>query len=189
MELRDGEPDPPGKTTVDEESVDTHPLMRIYIGTTQIGLTVGIAAISILAFALFAYASMVVAREIWEILRGGWPDSKGSKHLAVVAVETTDLILLGTVLNIVALGLLQLFVLEALTPRLRPWLRVTDLDQLKDKLMGVVAVLLAVSFLAQVVEWDRTKNVAYLGLAIASVMVAMSIFSYVMNLTHRHTEE
>jgi uncharacterized membrane protein YqhA len=171
------------------DDVDNHPLMRIYLGTTRFGLTVGIAAISILAFALFVYASMVVARELWEILRGGWPDSKGSKHLAVVAVETTDVILLGTVLNIVALGLLQLFVLESLTPRLRPWLRVVNLDQLKDKLMGVVSVLLAVSFLAQVVEWDHTNNVLYLGLAIASVIVAMAIYSFVIHRTHEHDIE
>ena len=54
-------------------------------------------------------------------------------------IEITDIILLGTVLYIVALGLYQLFIDHNLAlPR---WLKVNDLTDLKRDLIGVVVVL------------------------------------------------
>ena len=65
------------------------------------------------------------------------PDNLGGRHidrLAVELIEITDIILLGTVLYIVALGLYQLFIDQKLAlPR---WLKVNDLTDLKRDLIG-----------------------------------------------------
>src|SRR4030043_1491177 len=72
-------------------------------------------------------------------------DGKSVKLLAISFIEIIDVLLLGTVFYITALGLYELFIDEELpTPS---WLHITQLDDLKSKLIGVVVVILAVAFL------------------------------------------
>ena len=95
----------------------------------------------------------------------------GAKHLAVECIEVIDLFLLGTVLYIVALGLYELFIDASLpTPS---WLVITTLDDLKAKLTGVIVVLLAVTFLAAVVDWNGSTNIVALGVAVGLVLFAL----------------
>ncbi len=165
----------------DAEAKQLAPLFSLFVNSTRIGVTFGITATILTAFLLFVYGSLVVVDELWKTVTDGMPNVDGAKHLSVIAVEITDLFLLGTVLNIVALGLFQLFIDPSLSQRLPVWLRVKSLDQLKSKLVGVIAVLLGVSFMAEVVEWDGSNNVLYLGLSIATVIVALGLLSSVLD--------
>jgi uncharacterized membrane protein YqhA len=71
----------------------------------------------------------------------------------------------------VALGLYQLFIDQSLVlPR---WLKVNDLSDLKRDLIGVVVVLLGVSFLGEVVNWEGESTVLPLGAAVALVIAAL----------------
>lgn len=157
------------------------PLFSVLVSASQLGVIVGIVAIMAASFLIFVYGAIAVVHEFWETIRAGWPSDEGAKHLAIVAVETADVILLGTVLNIVALGLFQLFIDPTLSGRLPGWLQVTNLDQLKRKLVGVISVLLAVSFLAAVVERTASRDVLYLGIAVAIVIVALGLLSSVFD--------
>jgi uncharacterized membrane protein YqhA len=74
----------------------------------------------------------------------------------------------------VALGLYQLFV-DHNVP-LPPWLQVRTLEELKAKLLGVTVVLVSVSFVGFVVELDGNDNILEIGLSIAAVILAISIF-------------
>jgi uncharacterized membrane protein YqhA len=101
-------------------------------------------------------------------------DTKTVKILAVSFIEIIDILLLGTVSLITALGLYELFIDERLsTPA---WLHITQIDDLKAKLIGVVVVILVVVFLGQVVNWDGQQNLFYLGAAIALVIAAATFF-------------
>ena len=67
-------------------------------------------------------------------------DAKSIKLYAVTFIEVIDILLLGTVFYITALGLYELFIDDQLpTPA---WLHITQLDDLKYKLIGVIAVIL-----------------------------------------------
>lgn len=110
----------------------------------------------------------------------------GAKHLAVESIEVIDLFLLGTVLYIIALGLYELFIDASLpTP---PWLIIANLDDLKAKLTGVIIVVLAVTFLANVVEWDGNTNILALGIAIGLVLFALGFLLTRGNKSH-HAEK
>jgi uncharacterized membrane protein YqhA len=101
-------------------------------------------------------------------------DAKAVKLLAVSFIEVIDVLLLGTVFYITALGLYELFIDEDLpTPT---WLHITQIDDLKAKLVGVVVVILVVVFLGQVVNWDGERNLLFLGTAVALVIVAITFF-------------
>jgi uncharacterized membrane protein YqhA len=77
------------------------------------------------------------------------------------------------VLYVIAVGQYQLFVNPNLpTPG---WLRIADLDDLKERLLGTIVVLLAVSFLGCVVTWDGSFSLVAAGAAIGAVLVALGL--------------
>jgi len=101
-------------------------------------------------------------------------DGKSVKLLAILFIDVIDILLLGTVFYIIAMGLYELFIDEKL-PTLS-WLHITQLDDLKSRLIGVVVVILAVIFLGQVVNWTEGSDILFLGAAIALVIVAITFF-------------
>lgn len=107
--------------------------------------------------------------------------SHGVEELAVEFIKLTDVFLLGTVLYIVALGLYELFIDPTLP--LPAWLIIKDLEHLKEKLLGVIIVLLGVTFLGEVVSWDGQTDILRLGVAIALVIGALS---FVLTTLSRH---
>jgi len=140
---------------------------RFIIGLAVLGAFVGSAILLVVAtVSLFSIA--------WNEIVNFEPDNLGGRHidrLAVELIEIIDVILLGTVLYIVALGLYQLFIDHNLAlPR---WLKVNDLTDLKRDLIGVVVVLLGVSFLGEIVNWDGESDMLPFGAAIALVIAAL----------------
>jgi uncharacterized membrane protein YqhA len=142
---------------------------RYIIGLAVIGSFVGSAI-------LLVIATLTLFRIAWNEIVNFDLDNLGERHshidrLAVNLIEITDVILLGTVLYIVALGLYQLFIDHSLPlPR---WLKVDDLADLKRDLIGVVVVLLGVSFLGEVVNWEGENDILPLGAGIALVIAAL----------------
>ena len=129
--------------------------------------------------ALIASVSLLViagVETLQLIIKAFSIDFEGSsvKLLSVSFIEVIDILLLSTVFYITSLGLYELFIDEKLpTPS---WLHITQLDDLKTKLIGVVVVILAVAFLGQVVSWDGQRNLLFLGAAIALVIGAITFF-------------
>ncbi len=94
------------------------------------------------------------------------------KIVAATSVELIDLFLLSTILYIVSLGLYKLFI-DATLP-LPGWLVITDLNDLKERILGVIIVLLAISFLGYLVEWHfGDYSIAASGVAVALVLFAI----------------
>ena len=54
-------------------------------------------------------------------------------------------------------------------------MKIRDLDDLKERLLATIVVLLAVSFLGYVVTWDGSFNLLAPGIAIGVVLVAISL--------------
>jgi uncharacterized membrane protein YqhA len=123
---------------------------------------------------LLIYGMMLVIKTIWDTFHELSLNTYNLEHLSLEFVLLTDAFLLGCVLIIVALGLFQLFV-DHNVP-LPPWLQVRTLEELKAKLLGVTVVLVSVSFVGFVVELDGNDNILEIGLAIAAVILAISVF-------------
>lgn len=100
--------------------------------------------------------------------------SKGAKALLLSFIELVDLFLLATVLYVIAVGLYELFVDDQLP--LPEWLVIHNLDDLKEKLIGVVIVVLGVLFLGQVISWDGQRDLLPFGAAVALIIAALSYF-------------
>lgn len=94
------------------------------------------------------------------------------KVVAASSVELIDLFLLSTILYIVSLGLYKLFIDSKLP--LPGWLEIGDLNDLKERILGVIMVLIAISFLGYVVEWHfGDYSIVALGVAVGLVLFAL----------------
>jgi len=126
------------------------------------------------ALALYAYGVAETVVVIVETIAKADVSSKGGKALALAFIEIVDLFLLGTVLLMIALGFYELFIDSDL--KLPEWLQIRTFDDLKNKLVGVVIVVLGVMFLGFVVGWDGTRDLLGIGVAIALVIAALTYF-------------
>ena len=97
------------------------------------------------------------------------------KMLIVGFIEVADIFLLAVVLYIMSLGLYELFIDDNLP--LPEWLVIHTLEDLKEKLVGVVIVVLAVFFLGRVIESQEPIEVLYMGGGIAAMIAALSYFA------------
>jgi uncharacterized membrane protein YqhA len=126
------------------------------------------------ALALFAYGVVETVVVVVEAVARAEVSSKGAKALALAFIEIVDLFLLGTVFLMIALGLYELFIEENLA--LPQWLSISSFDDLKNKLVGVVIVVLAVLFLGAVVSWDGSRDLLGFGAGVALVIAALTYF-------------
>jgi uncharacterized membrane protein YqhA len=98
------------------------------------------------------------------------------KALTVNEIFLADVSLIATALFLVAVGLYELFISKIDFP---VGVTVSSLDDLKDKLLGVIVVALAVTFLAQITTWDGKTDLLSYGVSIALVVLALGVFTYV----------
>ena len=144
------------------------------LAATRFIVFVPVLCIFIAAVVLIVYGTVATFAEIAAALSAG-VDIKGAKALLLRFIELVDIFLLSTVMYVIAVGLYELFIDEI--PGMPEWLVIKDLDALKQKLIGVVIVVLGVLFLGQVIGYDGQSNLLIPGGAIALVIAALSYFT------------
>src|SRR6185312_15253941 len=92
--------------------------------------------------------------------------------MAVGLVKVLDGLLIGAGLLIFSLGMYELFIGGTTLP---DWLIIKDLDGLKSRVVGVVVMVMAVSFLERLETQTEPRDILFRGLAIASVSVALVV--------------
>ncbi|MDZ4863184.1 MAG: YqhA family protein [Gemmatimonadota bacterium] len=148
------------------------PLLRL-LGASRYLIILAVLSTLAAGTALLVYGTV----ETYSILQGlitATGSSKGAKGLILAVIELTDLFLLATVLYVIAIGLFELFIDDRLD--LPNWLEIHDLNDLKEKLIGVIIVVLAVLFLGQVATWDGVRDLLGYGTATALVIAALTWF-------------
>jgi uncharacterized membrane protein YqhA len=143
------------------------------VGSSRYLIVIAVAATFVGATLLLLYGGAQMIQTVGEAIAGG-VSREGAKKLVLVVIELSDLFLLATALYVIAIGLYELFIAEI--PGLPDWLSIHSLDDLKDKLIKVVIVVLGVLFLGQVVSWDGQRDLLGYGVAIALVIAALTFF-------------
>lgn len=136
-------------------------------------IMVAVVCTFLMATTLFFYSGLVTLQLVFDTVTEAHVSVKGAKELLLHSIELVDFFLLSTLLYIISVGLYELFITDLELPK---WLVITDLDMLKNKLIGVVIVVLAVLFLGQIVTWDGQKNILSMGLSISLVIGTLTFF-------------
>jgi len=101
--------------------------------------------------------------------------AKGGKLLMIEAIQLVDLYLVAVVMYLIALGLFELFIDDRLD--LPDWLEIHGINDLKEILISVIMVVMAVYFLSVVLSWEKGDNsILYLGGGIAVMIFALTYF-------------
>lgn len=161
-------------------------MRQLLLGTRYLVL-LAILGILLAAISSFAYGAICVGKLIVHSFGSAVFDHDGARRLSIETTEFIDLFLLGTVLYIVAMGLYQLFIDDKIP--MPKWLTIESIDDLKTRLIGVVIVLLAVTFLGDVVDWEKGQDIMALGFGIASVMIALTLVLWLHHRSSSHQRE
>lgn len=150
------------------------PLLRM-LARSRYLIVIAVLSILLAATALLAYGAWETVALLRGLALSDGAGPKGAKGLILAFIELTDLFLLATVLYVIAIGLFELFVDDRMD--LPNWLEIHDLNDLKDKLIGVLVVVMGVLFLGQVVTWDGQRDLLGYGVGIACVIAALTWFT------------
>jgi uncharacterized membrane protein YqhA len=156
-------------------------MLRRLLEASRYLMLIAVLGAFIAAIAIMVYGGVTTAKAMVDGFAAGAFTPKAAKTLALAFIEMIDLFLLGAVFYIVALGLYELFIDDAV--KMPDWLQIHHLDDLKAKLVSVVIVILGVLFLGQVVAWDGERNLLPIGLGSAAMITALTLL---LNQKTRH---
>lgn len=134
-------------------------------------IIVAVVGSLISSFALSIYGFVRVLVVVWETATKHDLSEPQEGRLSIAFIELIDVFLIAVILLIVALGLYQLFIDQ--NTQLPAWLHVRNLDELKHKIVGVLCVVLGVNFVSAVTEWTGGRDILYLGISVALVLMAL----------------
>lgn len=149
--------------------------MRQFLSSSRYLILIAVAGTFLAATTLLLYGGISVFQQIIYTVMNGPVSSKGAKALTLGFIENADIFLVGTALYIMSLGLFELFIDDTID--LPGWLVIHTLDDLKEKLIGVIVVVMAVVFLGHVVTWHGETGILYLGGAIGLVVAGLTYFT------------
>jgi uncharacterized membrane protein YqhA len=143
------------------------------LASSRLAILFAVIGAFLASLMLLVYGALVVVELMIDLIRKGEVSTYGAKDLAVDVIQMIDLFLLGTVTYIVAIGLYELFFDDDLP--VPAWLEIHSLDDLKGKLVGVVILLLGVTYLGSAVSSSEGDHLLELGLASAAVILALTL--------------
>jgi uncharacterized membrane protein YqhA len=146
------------------------------LSLSRIVVIVPVIVLLLAALASFAYGTDVFVRSITSVV----DDPQLTSHNLGFLLLLTDLFLIGATLMIAAFGFYDLFIgtIGASGPGvgLPGWLRMHDLDDLKARVISMIILVAAVSFVVAAVESKGGLDTLYLGVGVAVVIAALTAF-------------
>jgi uncharacterized membrane protein YqhA len=98
-------------------------------------------------------------------------------YIAVSLIELVDSFLIATALFVFAVSMYEMFIEKIALPG---WMLANDLTELKEKLGGVIVLVMVVTFLEHLVEWNAPQDSLLFAIAVGIVsaaLIALSRFS------------
>lgn len=162
-------------------------MLRQMLTSTKYIILVVVLSIYAGSVALILYEAAVVASAIFATIREAAVSPEGGRLLAVGLLAAIDVFLIAIVGYIISAGLFVLFVDNAFP--LPGWLSISNLEDLKNNLISVIVAVLAVLFAKEAVARTGELDLLGLGIAVALMIGALTIFLVVSTLTHRSPKE
>lgn len=101
-------------------------------------------------------------------------NTKGAEKIIVEVLKGLDLVFLGIVIQILGIGIYELFV--GPIANLPEWLTIDRFDQLKGLLVKASITVVSISFVGRAVTWNGEEEIMNYGLGVGAVIAALSYF-------------
>lgn len=155
--------------------------MKPIFGFTRYLIILGVVGSLLLSMVLFV-AALIEAIAIAVHFAQGFSSAEVQANVSVSVIKLADDILIAAAMYITSAGLYELFIGKANLPE---WLRISTLDDLKDRLIGVSVAVLVVNMVEQVATWDGQTNLLNYGLPLAAVIFAVAAYKFVTKIAHK----
>jgi uncharacterized membrane protein YqhA len=147
------------------------------LSLAQLTVLLPVVVLLLSAFGAFVYGTVVVIHFVFDIAAEPF-----AVHNLRLFLTEIDLYLIGATLMIAAFGLYELFVAKVgAAGGRRPlplpaWLEMTDLDDLKARVISMIILVTAVTFADVLLEFHDELDVLYLGTGVAVFIVALTVY-------------
>ena len=148
------------------------------VGWTRYVATVPVVGLFVAAIAMAVTTFIQTVEVTVEVVMG----SMAMQTMLVEYIECADYFLLAIVLYIMSIGLYSLFIDSKI--KLPASLEVQTLDELKEKLVSVIAVVMGVYFLGRLLNGADPKDLLYMGIGIGVVVIALAYFVHHVMAAH-----
>jgi uncharacterized membrane protein YqhA len=145
--------------------------MRAILDRAKYVSLVGVISLLLAAVAAFGWGAAKTVKTILLIITSYGQDP----YITVSLIELVDAFLIATALFIFAASMYRLFISDLALPN---WMLANNLYELKDKLGGVIILVMAVKFLEHLVEWRDAYGTLLFAVAVAVVSAAIIAMSY-----------
>lgn len=148
---------------------------RLYMGKRLVGWTRFMATVPIVG--LFVAAIVMSVSTLIQTFIVTAEAALGEiemQDMLVDYIECADYFLLSIVLYIMSIGLYSLFIDDRIP--LPNWLEVHTLDELKEKLVSVIVVVMGVYFLGRLLHGANALDLLYMGAGIGAVVFSLAYF-------------
>ena len=112
----------------------------------------------------------------WDLVGSPEFKDKPAKVLSVSVIQAIDLFLVGAIGYITAVGIYKLFISQK-EEQLLKRIKIENLADLENKIIGVVVAALAVTFLGKAAEAPDAQTILHAGVGISLVIGALCLFT------------
>jgi uncharacterized membrane protein YqhA len=148
------------------------------LSLSRVVVIVPVIVLLLAALSSFAYGTDVFVRSVASVV----DDPELTSHNLGFLLLLTDLFLIGATLMIAAFGFYDLFIgtigVSGRGVRLPGWLRMHDLNDLKARVISMIILVAAVSFVDDVVESKDGRDTLYIGIGVGVVIAALTAFQH-----------
>jgi uncharacterized membrane protein YqhA len=130
----------------------------------------------IIAAVLFIYGFLLSLGGVYQIITKFSLDINIVKEYLGSSIQIIDIFLVATVFYLISLGLYELFIAKAPLPG---WVKISNLDDLKTKLLGLTVIALAVIFLGYALSLSKGTSILELGAAVGIMIAAIAAYLWV----------
>lgn len=158
------------------------PLGRV-IGRTRYVVLLAVVAVLLVALSLFLLGTILAFRGIWEAWATLFHGRIEATDLTVEFLEIVSVMLKAVFFYLIGVGLYSLFIAPL---NIATSLGVETLNDLETKVISVVVVILAVSFLEEFISGKQALEILQYGGALAVAVAALVLFQFY---NHRAKED
>ncbi|MBA2411605.1 MAG: YqhA family protein [Burkholderiaceae bacterium] len=161
-----GPPDGPGPRLA---------LLGRLIGRLRLVVLIPVLAVLLAALSLFVLGAVQAITAVWYAWAGVFTGAVDSPQLSILFLKTVSVILEAVVFFLIGVGLFSLFIAPL---NLAIALGVDTLNDLEDRVIRIVVVILAVTFLERFIQWQEPVQTLQFGGALAVTVVALMLFQF-----------
>ena len=132
---------------------------------------IGIVSLLLASLAAFGWGAVKTVSTIIAIAKSYGQDP----YVAVSLIELVDSFLIATALFVFAASMYELFINKLALPG---WMLAHNLHELKEKLGGVIILVMVVKFLEHLVAWEDPYDSLLFAIAVAVVSAALIALGY-----------